>query len=60
VTVRFDTDHLSALAAAAIPKIPLVENQGVILRVGRREWRLHRRRTPWLKYSTCRKRAAAS
>jgi uncharacterized protein (TIGR02217 family) len=24
VTVRFDTDHLSALAAGAIPKIPLV------------------------------------
>jgi uncharacterized protein (TIGR02217 family) len=25
VPVRFDTDHLSALAAGAIPKIPLVE-----------------------------------
>jgi uncharacterized protein (TIGR02217 family) len=25
VTVRFDTDHLSAFAAGAIPKIPLVE-----------------------------------
>jgi uncharacterized protein (TIGR02217 family) len=35
--VRFDTDHLSALAAAAIPKIPLVENQGVTLRFGGRE-----------------------
>jgi hypothetical protein len=25
VTVRFDTDHLSALAVGAIPKIPLLE-----------------------------------
>jgi len=25
VTVRFDTDHFSAFAAGAIPKIPLVE-----------------------------------
>jgi hypothetical protein len=25
VTVRFDTDHLSALAAGAIPKIPREE-----------------------------------
>ena len=37
VPVRFDTDHLSALAAGAIPKIPPAENQGVILRFGCRE-----------------------
>jgi hypothetical protein len=59
VTVRFDTDHLSALATGAIPKIPLVEirvrfcglaaaNDGCIAGA------------PRLKYSTCRKRSAAS
>jgi uncharacterized protein (TIGR02217 family) len=37
VTVRFDTDHLSALAAGVIPKIPAGGNRGVIWRFGCRE-----------------------